>query len=114
MSAGDWIRLKRLNGGLQYMNDFTQSVTNPSLNTSPFTIPGTVPRISGTSKFRHTASQYTDFIASQHADYITQASTGLNGKVLKQTRVCSCSTTAVTTKIGLNPTCSIHAHLRIM
>jgi len=114
MSAGDWIRLKRLNGGVQYFNDFTQSVTNPSINQSPFSIPGALPRITGTSKIRRTASQYTDFVASQSANFVTQASTAANGTVLKQTEVCSCKTTVLPTKIGVIPRCSIHTHLRIM
>ena len=114
MSAGDWIRLKRLNGGVQYFNDFTQSVTNPSIKQSPFSIPGALPRTTGTSKFRRTASQYTDFVASQSADFITKASTATNGTVMKQTVVCSCNTTTATTKIGVIPRCSIHTHLRIM
>jgi hypothetical protein len=114
LSAGDWIRLKRLNGGVQYRNDFTQSVTNPSLNTSPFTVPGRLPRIAGTSKARHTASQYTDFVASQSADFVTKTATKTNGNVLTVTKVCTCVSTRLDTKVGLNPMCSIHTHLRIM
>jgi hypothetical protein len=90
MDAGDWIRLKRLNGarGNMYVVYGPVSPAPPPLLTG---ITNPDPRLEtrdgarhvytefGTSKTRRPASNYTDFKASQTADYVLE-SVGLRGE----------------------------------
>ena len=105
MDASDWTRIKKLNGAkgnmlYKFGTSSPPPVPNPYkdvVNPSPRLEPEGGRRVYtefGTSKIRRPASNYTDFIASQRADFIsetTNPSTG--GKVLTQTKICSCSTT---------------------
>ena len=121
LSAGDWTRLKRLRGartsgytytagGSTYAGDLT---TNVDLNP---TEAGQTPRnpallipyeANGTSNILRPASKWTDFVASRTADYVTQSravapdGATLNGNVLRETRLCDCTTTVLDTKIGI-------------
>lgn len=127
LSAGDWTRLKRLqgartsgytytSGGSTYAGDLT---TNVDLNPREA---GQTPRnpallipyeAAGTSNILRPASKWTDFIASRTADYVTQSrrvapdGTVLNGNVLRRTTLCNCTTTVLNTKIGLCRTCVV-------
>ena len=98
LSAGDWTRIQRLRGAKPYgivsgavqsgvgLNNITSAQF--ALNSDINTIPGlqqpygpallTKPVV-GTSKIRRTASSWTDFVASQHADFYTQSQALPNG-----------------------------------
>lgn len=121
LSAGDWTRLKRLNGartsgytytagGSTYAGDLT---TNVDLHP---TEAGQTPRNpsllipyegNGTSGILRPASKWTDFVASRTADYVIQSravapdGTALNGNVLRRTTLCNCTTTVLDTKTGV-------------
>jgi hypothetical protein len=95
MDAGDWIRLKRLKGGQNYLTDMigtTTDITNPP----PSIVPKDGRRVFtefGTSKIRRPASSYTDYVASRSADYIMESYTANGGKQLIGTRLCDCNIT---------------------
>jgi hypothetical protein len=105
MDAGDWTRIKKLNGarGNMYVNYGAASpappplltgITNPpqvnccAIKTSRHVYPEF-----GTSKIRRPASNYTDYKASQIVDYVLQSSSGTcgPGQSLNATRVCDCA-----------------------
>lgn len=133
LGAGDWIRLKRLQGARAngYSNGSTNGVLTASSpifnkdiapanaqqvlihNTSAISVFDTV----GTSKIRRTASSWTDYIASQTADYVltSQASTTSPSVTNTVTKLCSCSTPSYSVKkTGQCRVCNTFTHVRIM
>lgn len=132
LSAGDWIRLQRLRGARAngYSNPSTNGVLTAS---SPIFNKDVVPPqpnqfevhnnsaikvfpVVGTSKIRRTASNWTDYVASQNADYVLRSQATLNGTSVKRTltKLCSCTTTVVDTKTGICTQCNQTTHVRIM
>lgn len=113
LSAGDWIRLKRLRGARtggytygSYTGDLTSGVdVNPPehsqhLYGKALLIPY---EAAGTSRILRPASKWTDFVASRTSDFVTQSqsTTNINADVLTRTLLCDCSTSTLTTRIGL-------------
>jgi hypothetical protein len=108
LSAGDWIRLKRLRGARTYATDISQKkdILNKVTAANPFNPETDQSRVVGSSKTRREASKWTDYKASQVEAYVTKASnynlvnppTGsFTGTQLSVTRLCNC------TKTVLNP-----------
>jgi hypothetical protein len=139
MSASDWIRMKRLQGARAngYTNASTNGVLSPFLNGSsnPNPLfnkdiaPTNPPQflvhnnsainvfdVVGTSKIRRPASNWTDYIASQTADYVTSGQAANTGTSIKNTvtKLCSCSSTTLNTKRGICTKCNATTHVRIM
>lgn len=121
LSAGDWIRLKRLRGATTY-----QTV---NLNTNKDISPVNVPQVLihntsainvfdvvGTSKIRRTASNWIDYKASQVADYVLLSQNSLTNPSLKRTlvKLCNCTSTTLNTKIGACTKCGVTTHVSIM
>lgn len=103
LSAGDWVRLKRLRGSREYRNDSTVDVVNPS-PTLLETTKGArrVFTEFGTSKIRRPASFWVDYRASQTADYVLEGqNTCPNGRTLTAYKVCDCSTSSAIKHNGL-------------
>ena len=103
LSAGDWVRMKRLTGAKYYLTDQPSDVTNPP----PRLEVGTrhVYTEFGTSKTRRPASNWIDYKASQTSDYVVE-SVGTNGqKVLTAKKVCTCNTTNPVKHNGLCLVC---------
>lgn len=102
MDAGDWTRLKKLNGARGNMLYSYDRASPPKLlgykdviNPPPRLEPESGRRVYtefGTSNIRRPASHYTDYKASQIADYVLQTSEGTcgTGQGLTVTRLCSC------------------------
>ena len=73
LSAGDWVRIKRLLGARTYQtvnlntNVDIEPPTQPQL---PYNLPIHSFKVVGTSKIRRTASSWTDYRAAQTADYV--------------------------------------------
>lgn len=120
LSAGDWVRLQRLRGARTYRS--VNLATNKDI--APVTALQFSPHLSGainvtdvvgTSKIRRTASNWTDFLASQTADYVLSGQRlGTNGipitgVVNSVTRLCSCTTTVLLTKVGICSSCGNRA-----
>jgi hypothetical protein len=98
LSAGDWTRIQRLRGAKPYgyvsggmptqgTNNITASQF--AVNSDIYTTPGNqqpygtallIKPVVGTSKTRRTASNWTDFVAAAHGDFITTGqAVGANG-----------------------------------
>lgn len=91
LSAGDWIRIKRLRGAREFQNDKDGDVTNP-----PPTLLETTKGARrvftefGTSKIRRPASSWTDYRASQTADYVLEGQDSLTkSRTLTANVVCN-------------------------
>ena len=104
MSAGDWVRLQRLRGARSYapsnpvIEPTPDLVDNADIAPKPFPQlaykPGMgVFKVVGTSKTRRTASQWTDFVASQSADFVTTSQKATTGVAVTETvtKLCDCS-----------------------
>lgn len=104
LSAADWTRLQRMRQAKAYMttastNEDIAGPTLPQIGYGPsFLIGKTV----GSSKIRRTASSYTEYIASQTADYMLPSQAAINGTSIKNTltKLCSCTSTVVTTDVA--------------
>lgn len=122
LSAGDWVRLKRLRGAKTYKT--VNLDTNKDIANAPVSqlIPGlngaiNVFRTVGTSKVRRTASSWTDYVASQTADFVltSQASTTSPGITNTVIKLCDCSTPPYSVqKVGICTKCNVTTHVRIM
>jgi hypothetical protein len=132
LSAGDWVRLKRLRGARSngYSNSATSGVLTPSSSIyNKDIVPPQFPQqyylggainvfsTTGTSKIRRTASNWTDYIASQTADYVltSQAATTSPSVTNTVTKLCNCATpTYSVKKLGICTKCNVTTHVRIM
>lgn len=137
MSASDWIRIKRLQGARQngYSNASTtgllsasyQGTVNPNFNKDIAPPQNSQDEIHnksainvfpvvGTSKIRRPASNWTDYVASQTGDYILRSQNAVNTTSIKRTnvKICSCTSTTVSTKTGICTKCNQTTHVRIM
>lgn len=113
LSAGDWIRLKRLRGAKTYLAT-NADIAPPMAKQVPYNKAFLIPPVVGTSKIRRPASFWTDYRASQTADYILSSKTSSGGTQLTQTKLCNCTTTTVATKIGICTKCVTPTHIRLV
>ena len=116
LSAGDWIRLKRLQAprGLVYYKqglnspphvEFNKDITNSTLRLEPESGRRVYTEF-GTSKIRRPASSWTDYIASQTADYVLEKQdVETKSRSLDATKACDCSTVDAIKHNGLCITC---------
>lgn len=122
LSASDWVRLKRLQGAKTYNS--VNLTTNKDIyppQSNQFEIHNssailTFPVV-GTSKIRRTASNWTDYIASQTADFVlTSQGSSTNPSITNTvTKLCNCSTpTYSAKKTGQCGICNQFTHVRIM
>lgn len=133
MSASDWIRMKRingakLNGGLNYPTSngmlsptspvYNKDIAPPQFNQTNYSLTGAINVFStaGSSKIRRPASNWTDFVASQTADYLTYAQTATTGTSVTttKTRLCDCTTSNLATRQGVCTKCNGTTHVRLM
>lgn len=112
LSAGDWVRLQRLRGARNFQSDKNGDITNPVGPHLEVKTSRSVYTEIGTSKIRRPASSYTDYIASQTADYVLEStnSTNLVGKDLTQNWVCSCERPQINVLKGSNGLCRKCSH----
>jgi hypothetical protein len=118
MDASDWTRIKKLNGarGNMYIVSAPTSpappptltgITNPAARSEPESGRRVYTEF-GTSKIRRPASNYTDYVASQTADYVLETSSGSCGvgKRLTIHEICTCDTRTAIKHNGLCLKCS--------
>lgn len=110
LSAGDWIRLKRLQaprGAVYYKSgvtspppaEYNKDITNSVLRLEPESGRRVYTEF-GTSKIRRPASSWTDYIASQTADYVLESqNTETKSRELAINNVCRCNITHILTKL---------------
>ena len=114
LSAGDWVRLKRLNASKGYgvmtgnasspngnatsaIYPLNKDIAPPEAGQQPYGPALLIPyQGAGTHKALRPASSWTDYIASQTADFITSGQTKLNSIEVTQTvnKVCDASANA--------------------
>ena len=121
LSAGDWIRLKRISGLRSYktVNLDTNKDIHPTTHAQqPYHLPIHVSKVVGTSKIRRTASSWTEYKAFQTASYVVpyvfqnvSPSTSANLAVI---RLCDCSTTPLEVKYAGCTKCVVPTHVRLM
>jgi len=121
LSAGDWIRLQRLRQSRLYA---TQIATNQDVaptQSNQINIHNSngaikVYPVVGTSKIRRPGSFWTDYQASQSADFVLSKQAGLNQTSVTNTvtRLCNCTPTTLSTKQGICTKCNQTTHVRIM
>lgn len=107
LSAGDWIRLKRLQAprGLIYYKsgpnsppplEYNKDITNSVLRLEPESGRRVYTEF-GTSKVRRPASSWTDYIASQTADYVLERQNSeTKSRSLDIHKDCTCNETSIT------------------
>lgn len=120
MSASDWIRMKRLRGATTYASTLStnKDIAPPQFPQDErhnYTAINVFPVV-GTSKIRRPASSWTDYIASQTADYVLTSQAATTGTSITNTRVklCNCTTSTLNTKQGICTKCNTTTHVRIM
>lgn len=118
LSAGDWVRLRRLNGARNYksVNLNTNKDINPTVHPQlPYHLPIHSFKVVGTSKIRRPVSNWIDYKASQTADYILSSATTNSSTLLKSVRVCDCANpTTLNVKKGICTKCVVPTHVRLM
>ncbi len=122
LSAGDWVRLKRLQGARTYSS--VNLSTNKDIAPQPanqFEIHNSSPilvyPVVGTSKIRRTASNWTDYIASQTADFVLTSQSSTTSPSIRNTvtKLCNCATPSYSVKkLGICTKCNVTTHVRIM
>ena len=131
MSASDWIRMKRLTGARSNAYSYSsgnisvagvlttnKDISPPPSNQLEVHNNGAINvfPVVGSSKIRRPASNWTDYVASQTADYLTYSQGAVNttSVVRTQTKLCGCTTTTLNTKTGICTKCNQTTHVRIM
>lgn len=116
LSAGDYTRLKRLRGAKSYVTanlTTNRDIAAPPAAQTPYTLSSLIKPVVGTSRIRRTASNWTDYKASQTADIVTSASNGLNGNVLTRTKLCDCTSATLNVKLANCTKCAVYIHKSI-
>lgn len=106
LSAGDWVRLQRLRGGRNFQSDKPDDIINPPARSETESGRRVYTEF-GISKIRRPASNWTEYIASQKADYVIQTPSGTcgTGTNLTINKVCECGTSSAK-KVGICVKCS--------
>jgi hypothetical protein len=124
MSAADWTTLKRRKAGTKYLTDATREVAPPMINQRPYGEALLISADVGGSKIRRTAGDFTNYVASQDADFVlisqgngraAENTLNNNYRAQKVTRICSCSNSLniVLPKTGICSKCAVPQHVRI-
>lgn len=115
MSAADWTRIQRRRAGTRYATESRKEVAPTMPEARPYGTALLIPRDVGGSKFRRTASDYTNSVDARVTDYYmkTQGSgrVGENAGNNAYTRfmirrLCNCTITHMEPKTGLCPSCT--------
>jgi hypothetical protein len=122
MSAADWTRIQRRKAGLTYLDEAAKAVNPPAPSVLPYGTALLMPRDVGRSKIRRTASDFTNYKASQMSDFVlysqgsgVSGETGENTGAVKKTltRICGCKTTALLPKVAGCAVCAAPQHVRL-
>jgi hypothetical protein len=107
MSAADWTRIQRRRAGLRYASEATKEVAPTPVGTLPYGTALLIPRDVGGSKFRRTASDYTNSVDARVTDYYMKTQ-GVDNNAYTRfmiRRLCNCAITQMDTKTGLCASC---------
>jgi hypothetical protein len=108
-SSSDWTRLMKLRlVGKGSWNNAANTTAKPAANQSTYGTALMIPKTTGTSRNRNMASDWTNYVAYNTADYVlqTQPSSTNVGKTLTAFKVCTCDAPPYTPKkVGLCAKC---------
>ena len=116
MSAADWIRMKRVQGGSRYENEKDKDIINvmSPARSDPFSPPRNISRVVGSSKTRREASKFTDYVASQRQDFTLKSEVSVSRvPQLKLTSICTCTTNVHSPRRTGCLKCNPAQHLRM-
>ena len=117
LSAGDWIRIKRLQGARSYATDIAANtdVNVPTVPQTAYSLPFLKAKHTGASRIRRTNEQWINYRASQTGDYVQNIAlnTCETPRILYATRICDCSATGLLPRITGCKKCSVYTHKTI-
>jgi len=118
LSAGDWIRIKRLQGARSYGMTVANNtdVDVPTVPQTAYSVPFLKAKHTGASRIRRTNEQWISYRASQTGDYVenTISTEGdLEVKMLVSTRICNCATAELSPRTTGCKKCSVYTHKTI-
>jgi hypothetical protein len=114
LSAGDWVRLKRLR------SNRVDTVTNSNKATAsqlPYSVSMNVFKVVGTSRIQKPASGFTELKAYGSADYVLtfKATTTSPSVTNTVSKLCTCLPPPYSVKkLGICTKCNVTTHVRIM
>ena len=115
MSAADWTRIQRRRAGVRYDAEARKEVAPTMPEARPYGTDLLITRDVGGSKFRRTASDYTNSVDARVTDYYMKSQgsgrVGENAGNNDYTRfmirrLCTCVITHMEPKTGLCPSCT--------
>jgi hypothetical protein len=121
LSAGDWIRLKRLQGFSSARNYATTIANNtdvdiPTAPQTAYSVPFLKAKHTGASRIRRTNEQWINYRASQTGDFVQNTGEFVNDgypRVLFTTRICDCLKTALLPQSTGCKKCAVYTHKTI-
>jgi hypothetical protein len=116
LSAGDWTRLQRIRGAKTYVTvnlTTNKDIAPTPVAQTPYTLSSLIKPVIGTDRIRRPASMWTDYLASQRADFVLQSANDAGGFILTNTILCDCSTSTLSTKTTGCTKCAVFVHKSI-
>lgn len=117
LSAGDWIRIKRLQGARSYATTISNNtdVNIPTVSQNAHSVPFLNPKHTGSSRIRRTNEQWIAYRASQTGDYVQNSGQDecQMPRLLYTTRICDCSENALTPRTTGCKKCGVYTHKTI-
>jgi hypothetical protein len=118
LSAGDWIRIKRLQGARNYDTTIAENtdIDVPTLPQTAYSVPFLKAKHTGASRIRRTNEQWINYRASQTGDYVQNTAVFdacAIPRVLYTTRICDCSRAGLVPRITGCKKCSVYTHKTI-
>jgi hypothetical protein len=117
LSAGDWIRIKRLQGARSYATTIANNtdIDVPTVPQTAYSVPFLKAKHTGASRIRRTNEQWIAYRASQTGDYVQNIAlnTCETPRILYATRICDCSATGLLPRITGCKKCSVYTHKTI-
>jgi hypothetical protein len=117
LSAGDWIRIKRLQGARSYATDIAANtdINVPTVPQTAYSLPFLKAKHTGASRIRRTNEQWIAYRASQTGDYVQNSGQGgcALPRVLYATRICDCEEIPLVPRITGCKKCAVYTHKTI-
>jgi hypothetical protein len=117
LSAGDWIRIKRLQGARSYATTIANNtdIDVPTVPQTAYSVPFLKAKHTGASRIRRTNEQWIAYRASQTGDFVQNSAldTCHTPRILYATRICDCSQTGLLPRITGCKKCSVYTHKTI-
>jgi len=121
LSAGDWIRIKRLQGvaGARNYADVIANNTDvivPTVPQTAYSVPFLKAKHTGSSRIRRTNEQWINYRASQTGDFVQNTSVFdacVIPRVLYTTRICDCNQAGLVPRTTGCKKCAVYTHKTI-